>query len=444
MPHPLTDCSATNLPPLDFLRSVGTVFAEFGPKTQDSGNVSYGVQVGADRFFVKTAGIPGDPLPRLDHPARVALLRNAARLSESVRHPLLPQLCCIAESPDGPMLVYPWLDGELLGVPRERRDDPQSSFQRFRALPTPEILSCLDGLFDLHVRLAQAGWIAGDFYDGSLLYDFASKRLWVIDLDFYRDAPYANDMGRMFGSSRFMAPEEYEMGARIDEQTTVYVMGRTALVFLAENGPPALLQVAAQACAPAREARFETLAAFFHAWQEALPTKSSTPILVLMAGLPGAGKTTLALAIGRELRWPVLDKDTVKTTLLEAAVPEAVAGPASYLLPLALCRDLVVQQKLSVIFDSPALYPPNIAQAQGIAEASGGTLKIIYCQADGVLRNQRLALRTRRLSQMGSDPTSDAEGSARFAHLPPERLDLLMDRPLAELTADALAYIRGT
>ena len=441
MSHPLIDCPATHLIPLDFLRSVGTVFAEFGANTQDSGNVSYGVQVSADRFFVKTAGVPGDPLPRLDHAARVALLRNAVRLSESVRHPLLPPLHTVIESPDGPLLVYSWCDGELLGVPRERRDDPLSSFQRFRALPVSEILSCLSALFDLHVRLAEAGWIAGDFYDGSLLYDFASKRLSVIDLDFYRDAPFTNDMGRMFGSSRFMAPEEYEQGARIDERTTVYVMGRTALVFLSDC-PPALHEVAAKACAPARGARYETMAAFFHAWQAAMPAPATAPTLVLMAGLPGAGKTTLALALGKALGWPVLDKDTVKTTLLEAAVPEAVAGPASYLLPLALCRDLVVQQRLSVIFDSPAAYPANIAQAQQIAEASGGTLKIIFCQAGSVLRNQRLARRPRRLSQTDRDPTSDADGAARFAHLPPERLELLMDRPFAELTAEALEYLK--
>ena len=266
--HPLTDCPATRLPPLDFLRSAGTVLAEFGAKTQDSGNVSYGVEVGDKRFFVKTAGVPDDPLPRPDFPGRVSLLRNAVRLSASVRHPLLPTLHRVIESPDGPLLVYPWLSGELLGVPRERRDDPQSSFQRFRHLPASELLSCLDSLFDLHVHLAQARWIVGDFYDGSLLYDFASKHLWVIDLDFYRDAPFINETGRLFGSSRFMAPEEYERGARIDEQTTVYVMGRTALIFLPDP-PPALLQVAAKACAPEREKRFKTMAAFFGAWQEA-------------------------------------------------------------------------------------------------------------------------------------------------------------------------------
>ena len=160
-----------------------------------------------------------------------------------------------------------------------------------------------------------------------------------------------------------------------------------------------------------------------------------------MAGLPGTGKTTLALALGKALGWPVLDKDTVKTTLLEMAVSEDVAGPASYLLPLALCRDLVVQQRLSVIFDSPAGYPANIEQAQQIAEASGGALKIIYCQADSSLRDQRLARRPRRLSQLVNDPTTDAEGRTRFAHLPLDRLDLHMEQPLSVTTAEVLAYI---
>ena len=54
----------------------------------------------------------------------------------------------------------------------------------------------------------------------------------MVDLDSYRDPPFANDMGRMFGSDRFMAAEEYELGARIDERTTVFTMGRTVGVLL--------------------------------------------------------------------------------------------------------------------------------------------------------------------------------------------------------------------
>lgn len=172
-----------------------------------------------------------------------------------------------------------------------------------------------------------------------------------------------------------------------------------------------------------------------------MPKDTSKPTLVLMAGMPGAGKSTLALALGRELGWPVLDKDTIKVALLEEEVPESIAGPASYYVPFALCRDLVVQQQLSVIFDSPAVYPNVVEQAQKIADAAGGRLKVIFCYADSNVRNQRLASRSRRLSQMQSDPSTDEENLRRFAHLPPGTLRLKMERPLHELVAEALAYI---
>jgi serine/threonine-protein kinase len=277
MPHPLLDCDAIDQPPDQYLRAVGAVFAEFGRLTQDSGNYSYGVRIGCERYFVKTAGDPEDPRPVLTHAERVALLRNAVRLHATCRHPILPPLEQVIESPSGPLLVYPWIDGELLSVPRARRDDPQSSFQRFRRLPAPTICRCLDAIFDLHARLARAGWIAVDFYDGCLIYDFAAERIAVVDLDMYHAGPFENDRGRMFGSTRFMAPEEFERGARIDERTNVFTMGRTALIFLANGtltadmfrGPRALFAVAARACESDPVQRYGSLAEFYGAWQAA-------------------------------------------------------------------------------------------------------------------------------------------------------------------------------
>lgn len=228
---------------------------------QDSGNVSYGVEANGERWFVKTAGDPADARPFLDHAARVALLRNAARLAASCTHPALTRLRDAIESPSGPLLVYDWFDGELVGAPRARRDDPASAFQRFRRLPAATITRALETIFDLHVAL---GWIASDFYDGCLLYDFATGELRVMDLDSYRDAPFVNDMGRMFGSTRFMAPEEFERGAAIDERTTVFNLGRAAFVFLGERdgfrGTPAQLAAATRACEPDPARRFQTAA----------------------------------------------------------------------------------------------------------------------------------------------------------------------------------------
>jgi serine/threonine protein kinase, bacterial len=273
--HALLDRAVINTDAEHYLRSVGKVFAEF--LTQDSGNISYGVQIGAERYFVKTAGKEDDPRPLLDHPARVALLRNAVRLRASCDHFTLPRLYHVIESPSGPLLVYEWLNGELLGVPRAQRDDPLSAFQRFRSLPVDAILKCLNAVFELHDELARAGWIAVDFYDGCLIYDFASARLGVVDLDSYTEGPFHNEMGRMFGSTRFMAPEEFELGALINEQTNVFVMGRTALVFLSDGtlkadafrGPLALFEVVAKACETERSRRFDSMAAFCQAWRAA-------------------------------------------------------------------------------------------------------------------------------------------------------------------------------
>jgi serine/threonine protein kinase len=277
MPHALLDCDVINEQPEQYLGSVGSVFAEFGALTQDSGNVSYGVQIASERYFVKTAGRPDDPRQFLDHAARVTSLRNAVRLSESCRHPILPRLYRVIESPSGPMLVYQWLDGELLGTPRAFRDNPESAFQRFRSLPAATVQGRLDAIFDLHHELAGSGWIAVDFYDGSLIYDFKSGRLGVVDLDMYREGPFRNEMGRMFGSTRFMAPEEFELGALIDERTNVFVMGRTALVFLSDGalnaeafrGTRALFEVVARACVPERSRRYDSMAAFYRAWRAA-------------------------------------------------------------------------------------------------------------------------------------------------------------------------------
>jgi serine/threonine-protein kinase len=260
----------TGRSPHAFVTRHAEVFAVFDANAQDSGNVSYGARAGEERLFIKTAGSPDDPRPFLTHGARVALLRNAARLARAVSDPALPALRNVVESADGPLLVYEWVDGELVGTSRARRADPASAFTRFLALDPRERAAALDVIFRLHVKLAQLGWIASDFYDGSLIYDFARRRMYVVDLDSYRDAPFTNDMGRMFGSDRFMAPEEYELGARIDERTTVFTMGRTVAQFLS-LGTEAITELIGRACAPDPGGRFRTVAEFYGAWTAAAP-----------------------------------------------------------------------------------------------------------------------------------------------------------------------------
>lgn len=74
---------------LSFLSRYGRVFRVFD--RQDSGNISFGVGTGADRVFVKVAGVctleyDGNRLAAVD------ALRRAMPLYETLRHPALIEL----------------------------------------------------------------------------------------------------------------------------------------------------------------------------------------------------------------------------------------------------------------------------------------------------------------------------------------------------------------
>lgn len=265
----------TELAPAAYLSQVGAVFATFDARTQDSGNVSYGVEIEGRRWFVKTAGDPADPTPFLPHSGRVALLENARCLALSAAHPSLVALQGVTQSAWGPMLVYDWPPGELVRAPAARRADPESAFQRFRRLPLDELAAAIDTILDVHLKLCDAGWVACDFYDGSIIYDFAGRGTWLIDLDHYHLGPFTNEMGRLFGSTRFMAPEEFERGALIDERTTVFTLGRTMSVLLGDGslGRPTFRGTETQyrtmmtACSPDPSARFQNVAELALAWR---------------------------------------------------------------------------------------------------------------------------------------------------------------------------------
>ena len=260
--HPLLDVACVDRPLADHLAASGDVFVTIGG--HDSGNTSYGVAVAGERWFVKHAS---DVAP-------IAVLENAIRFHAAVRHPAIVPLAATLRARDGLALVHPWRAGEVLNDPLlpggMHRDDPGSSLSRFRALSVPEIVGALDAIVDAHVAVARAGFVAVDFYDGAIMYDFAARAVHLVDLDSY-SPPYTLDRDRQFGSTRFMAPEESQRGAAIDERATVFTLGRTAFVLLGEaNGwraDPRRRDVALRATAPRPADRFATVAELDRAWR---------------------------------------------------------------------------------------------------------------------------------------------------------------------------------
>ncbi|MED7948599.1 serine/threonine protein kinase [Streptomyces sp. BE303] len=257
---------------LSHLRSVGTVFASF--TAQDSGCVAYGVvEPGGARWFVKAAVTE----------RAVASMERAAALHAAVRHEaIVPQLHRFTAA-GLPAVVMPWRDGEVLYHPTTdggrgtaARTDPASPTARFRSLPVPLVAEALDTVLDAHLAVARAGFVACDFYDGCLLYDFARHRLHLCDLDEYRPGPFTVDVDRLPGSKRFMAPEEFRRGAVIDARTTVFTLGRALRLLLDAGdeerdwrGGPARLAVLERATAADPTERWPGVEEFAAAWRAA-------------------------------------------------------------------------------------------------------------------------------------------------------------------------------
>lgn len=137
----------------------------------------------------------------------------------------------------------------------------------------------MDGIFSFHEFAESKGFVAVDFYDGSLLYDFSGKRTRICDIDLYQRRPFINTMGRLWGSSRYMAPEEFSLGAEIDGCSNEFTMGATAFALLGgecdrswdrwEAGRT-LYDIAIKAVAPSRTDRFGSVSEFKSAWDSAV------------------------------------------------------------------------------------------------------------------------------------------------------------------------------
>jgi hypothetical protein len=251
------------------LAATGSVFRTFDD--QDSGCRSFGIEAESHRLFVKFA--PAGP-------AQDSLARGVA-FHAAIHHPALIPPARVLHLRDGLATVSPWVDGEVLYHPtrhgRPSRRDPASPHARFRAQPVEVILGALRTVFDIHLAVSGGGYVAVDLYDGCLLWDFEQRSLRLCDLDEYRPGPFVLQTDRLPGSTRFMAPEESRRGAWIDERTTVYNLGRVALVLLDEGddsgrfrGPLSLADVAAKATASDPLDRFATVADLVATWRATL------------------------------------------------------------------------------------------------------------------------------------------------------------------------------
>ena len=250
-----------------FLAKYGKVFKVFDD--QDSGNICFGLVDGDNRFFIKFAGAP-TARSRVSAADAIKRMKATVAVYQDLAHPALTRLLDAHEIGGGFAMIFEWTDAECMG-----KQYPQSR-EKFLQASVETRLRIFDDILEFHANVARRGYVAIDFYDGCVMYDFIAGRTVICDIEMYAKTPYRNSMGRMWGSSRFMSPEEFKLGAAIDELTNVYTMGATAFALFCDEGDRSmeswrlskeLYEVAKKAVSDDRNLRQRSLEMFIGEWK---------------------------------------------------------------------------------------------------------------------------------------------------------------------------------
>jgi len=209
-----------------FLSKYGKVFKVFDD--QDSGNICFGMVDGDEKRFVKFAGAP-TARSNVTKEEAISRMKSTVQIYRDLANPTLTRLITAEEIGSGFAMVLEWVNADCMG-----RQYPQSR-EKFMQMSNEIRLKAFDDILAFHLHVANKGYVAIDFYDGCIMYDFDKDKTVICDIELYAKSPYTNGMGRMYGSSRFMSPEEFQLGATIDEITNVYTMGATAFALFGDE-----------------------------------------------------------------------------------------------------------------------------------------------------------------------------------------------------------------
>jgi len=252
---------------LSFVQDYGSVFRVFDD--QDSGNICFGVDDGERKRFIKVAGARTVRATNTPAESRAGMFA-AADVHRDLIHPNIVRFLGITEHGNYVAAHFDWLEGILIRRVHEK------DFQHFRSLPVAIRLRAFDQVINTLHFIHRQGYVGIDIYDATFMYNPVRGHVTMIDLEAFRRKPLVNTMGRMWGSSRFMSPEEFTLGADIDEITNVYTLGAVGFLFFGDernrvlsewDAGDARFDIATRATSNVRTDRFQTIAEFARAWR---------------------------------------------------------------------------------------------------------------------------------------------------------------------------------
>jgi len=166
--------------------------------------------------------------------------------------------------------------------------------------------------------------------------------------------------------------------------------------------------------------------------------------LIAMAGLPGAGKSSIADGLCRVLGATLLSVDPIEAAMWRSGLDRDATGRAAYEVAEALAAENL-RQGQTVIID--AVNPVEEARLMWLKTAQSLTLPISYIEAicsDEAVHEARIEARVRGITGMPEVTWARVQQrKAEYQTWSHPRLVLDTSKtPVNDLVADALAYVR--
>ena len=166
------------------------------------------------------------------------------------------------------------------------------------------------------------------------------------------------------------------------------------------------------------------------------------PVLVVTAGLPGSGKSTIAEIVAGRLGATAISVDPIEAAILRAGIDaDQPTGLAAYLVAEKMAEQALLGGH-SVVVDAVNAVEPARLQWRELAERCGVKLRVIETVCgDEELHAERLAKRTGIVAAYAVEQSIEdyAEWKGACAALPRVTLDTA--RPLGENVDAALAFL---